>query len=157
MISILSLKLSLLSITELKYLKLYTTSMGSLFLLTGTKTFVVKFVLAFSINHFVLPAFVSRKLSLHHSFKSETCEKYVARESSFNSNPTCATTSANLKRQVTAVCNFMWFVYMKKKKKHRWKDTTLGCPRIQYNLFRHNYIHITRCSRSQKKKFWSTM
>ena len=100
MISILSLKLSLLSITELKYLKLDTTSMGSLFLLTGTKTFVVKFVLAFSINHFVLPAFVSRKLSLHHSFKSETCEKHVANESSFNSNPKSAMSLANLKRQV---------------------------------------------------------
>ena len=60
----------------------------------------------------MLPTFVSKKLFSHHSFKSEICEKYVARESSSNSNPTRAMSSANLKRQVTAVCKFIWIVYI---------------------------------------------
>ena len=111
-----SLKLSILSVKVPKYLKLDTTSTGSLFTLTGTNTFFCfPWILT---NSFVLPAFISKKLSSHHSFKSER-EKYVARS-------LCLTVIQQVPRhqQVTAVCKFIWLVYYR-------KQHNLRCPRIQ--------------------------
>ena len=58
-------------------------STGSLLTSTGTKTL---FVFVASSTGFCLTKFNSRKLYMHQAFKSETCEVYVAKESSFTSN-----------------------------------------------------------------------
>ena len=145
--SALSLKLSLLSIKVPKYLKFDTTLTGLLFILTGTNTFLV--FLAFSTNSFVLPTFISKKLYSHHSFKSETCEKYVARESSFNSSSTSAMSSANLKRQVTADCKFIWLVYIENnmgERTHPW-----GAPEFSTTSSDRYPFTQTRCGRSRRK------
>ena len=84
-------------------------STGSLLTSTGTKTL---FVFVASSTGFCLTKFNSRKLYAYQAFKSETCEVYVAKESSFTSNPKSVMSSAKLRRQVTAVCKFMWFVHM---------------------------------------------
>ena len=142
-----SLKLSLLSIKVPKYLKFDSTSTDSLFTLAGTNTFLV--FLAFSTNSFVLPTFISKKLYSHHSFKSETCEKYVARESSFNSSPTSAMSSANLKRQVTAVCKFIWLVFIENNiggRTHPW-----GAPEFSTTSSDRCPFTQTRCGRSRRK------
>ena len=97
---ILSLKLRLLCIRELKYLKLDTTSIGSLFPLTGTKTFVVKFVLHLALiilSYLNIPIPEIFLCTIHSRVKHV---KNIANESSFNSNPKSAMSLANLKRQV---------------------------------------------------------
>jgi len=70
-------------------------------------------------------------------------------ESSFNSNATSAMSSANLKRRVTAVCKFIWLVYIENnigERTHPW-----GAPEFSMTSSDRYPFTQTRCGRSRRK------
>ena len=72
-----------------------------------------------------------------------------AMEPSFNSNSTSAVSSANLKRQVTAVCKFIWLVYIENnigERTHPW-----GAPEFSRTSSDRYPFTQTRCGRSRRK------
>ena len=135
--SILSLKLSLLSMRITKYSKLDTISTGSLFPFCRNKEIFV-----FSL-HVALVLLSHYHNALFAPILWEwSMWKVCGKESSFNSNPTSTISSGNLKRHVIAILKFMCS-YNTIWKQYGWKDTALRCPRIQYYLFRQVSIHTS--------------